>query len=185
MLLSMQQSCFLLVDVQQKLIPFIHNSEALIKNCHWLMRLSNVLEVPIVVSEQYPQGLGQTVALLKETAQQADALFLEKVAFSCASDEVCLQKIRELNKPHIVIAGIEAHVCVMQTAIQLQQIVDQQVFVVADAISSRDIENVQLARARMRDAGVEIVSREMVLFEWLRQAGTPLFKQVSQDFLRE
>ncbi len=181
MLLNAQHSCLLLIDVQEKLIPKIMEHEQLVANCRWLLQLAKRLNVPILGSEQYPKGLGHTVAELHELVP-TDA-WLEKVHFSCASDDGCLKRIDQLKRKQIVIAGIEAHVCVLQTAMELQAH-NKQVFVVVDAVSSRHALDKKTALKRMSAAGIQPVTKEMVFFEWVHQAGTPEFKKLSQEFLR-
>lgn len=181
MLLSRNNSCVLVIDVQEKLIPKILNHEQIVANCKWLLEIAKKLHVPALGSEQYPKGLGHTVAELRGFIP-SDA-WLEKLHFSCASDPDCLKRIEQLNRQQIVIVGIEAHVCVMQTAIELKN-KGKQVYVVADAVSSRNELDKQLALQRMHDAGIQIISKEMAVFEWLHQSGTPEFKQISQEFLR-
>nr|VFJ72325.1 MAG: Nicotinamidase-related amidase [Candidatus Kentron sp. FM]VFJ72701.1 MAG: Nicotinamidase-related amidase [Candidatus Kentron sp. FM]VFK19900.1 MAG: Nicotinamidase-related amidase [Candidatus Kentron sp. FM] len=181
MLINTHNSWLLIVDVQEKLIPAIHNKDAVIDHCAWLMKVSGVMGVPILVSEQYPKGLGPTVPELRKlTPKHA---FMEKVHFSCAAAPRCDARISALGRSQVVIAGIEAHVCVLQTALDLAAD-GKQVFVVADAISSRDPRDVELAMERMRSTGVVIVSREMVLFEWAHKSDTTQFKHLSSTFLR-
>lgn len=181
MLLEAQKSCLLLIDVQEKLTSKILRHEELITNCRWLLQVAHRLNVPILGSEQYPKGLGHTVSQLRELIPAY--AWMEKLHFSCASDKACLTKIDAANRSQIVIAGIEAHVCVMQTAIELQGN-GKQVYVVADAVSSRHELDLKMALQRMRAAGIQIVTKEMLLFEWLHQSGTAEFKQMSQEFLR-
>lgn len=182
MLLTLQQSCLLIVDVQEKLTPLILNHETVVENCHWLMRLAHELEVPIHLSEQYPEGLGRTVEPLLSEA--SDAVYSSKIFFSCASDSECLEKINNAGHQDIIIAGIETHVCIMQTAIELQAL-DKNVFVVVDAVSARHDIDHRYGLKRMKAAGVTLITHEMVFFEWLRQAGTPRFKQLSKEFLNK
>lgn len=181
MLLSKNDSCFLLIDVQKKLLPKILNHEQLLVNCRWLIEVAKRLEVPALVSEQYPKGLGSTVDPLRELVSTQQ--IMEKMYFSCVGNDQCWQRIAELNRQQIVIAGIETHVCVMQTAIELQSR-GRQVYAVVDAISSRTKLDSEIGLERMREAGVHLVTKEMVLFEWLRHAGTPLFKEMSNEFLK-
>jgi nicotinamidase-related amidase len=181
MLLKADQSCVLLVDVQEKLIPTIYEYQRLIANCQWLLSIAHELRIIRAASEQYPKGLGGTVAVLKEFVPNSHVM--TKTTFSCAADPACLESICALNKDHVVIAGIEAHVCVLQTAIGLTEN-GKKVFVVADAVSSRNPNDKELALARMRQSGIEIVSKEMVLFEWLGSSTHPRFKELSKKFLR-
>lgn len=181
MLLTKKDSCVLMIDVQEKLLPKIHHHKELLENCKWLLQIAKKLAIPILASEQYPKGLGHTVDELRSLIPQ-DA-WLQKLHFSCASDPDCLKRIEQVNRQQVVIIGIEAHVCVMQTAIELKN-KGKQVYVVADAVSSRKELDKELALQRMHDAGIQIISKEMPVFEWLHQSGTPEFKQISQEFLR-
>jgi nicotinamidase-related amidase len=146
-----------------------------------MMRLAQRLQVPVLVSEQYVKGLGATIKELKELAPAEN--FMEKVHFSCAADPTCMAKINLAEKNQVVLMGIESHVCVLQTAIGLLG-QGKQVFVVADAVGSRDPHDAELARARLRQLGIQVISKEMAFFEWVHQAGTPEFKQLSQEFLK-
>lgn len=180
MLLHANQSCVLLVDVQEKLISYVYEYQRLLENCQWVIHVAQALGVPVLASEQYPQGLGLTVPMLRELISDD---IMTKVHFSCAADTHCMTQIDQAEKEQIVIIGIEAHVCVLQTAIELQMR-DKQVYVIADAVSSRNPQDVKIALDRMQLLGIQIVSREMVFFEWVRQAGTPRFKELSKKFLR-
>nr|VFJ45488.1 MAG: Nicotinamidase-related amidase [Candidatus Kentron sp. DK] len=181
MLINTHNSWLLVIDVQEKLIPAIHNRESVIAHCAWLMKVSEIMGVPMLVSEQYPKGLGPTVSGLRELAPR-DA-FMEKVHFSCVASPECDARISALGRNQVIIAGIEAHVCVLQTALDLAAD-GKKVFVVAEAISSRDPRDVELAIGRMRSAGIAVVSREMVLFEWAYKSDTQQFKQLSSAFLK-
>ncbi len=181
MLLQKDKSCLLLIDVQEKLTPLIMHTEALVDSCQWLMRLSSELDVPLLVSEQYRQGLGQTIEPLREL--MPGKTDIDKVHFSCYRDQSFLKYWQTINREQAVIAGIETHVCVLQTALDLKSSgID--VFVVVDAVSSRDALDHQYGLERMRSEGVQLVTREMVFFEWVEQAGTPAFKALSQAFLQ-
>lgn len=181
MLLNAADSCLLLIDVQEKLTPHIHEHEKLITNCRWMIQVAQRLNIPTLVSEQYTKGLGPTVKELRDLVP--DTNFMEKVHFSCAADTECTIKINLLEKNQIVLIGIEAHVCVLQTAVGLHA-AGKQVFVVADAVSSSNPNDLKLALKRMRHLGIQIISKQMAFFEWVHKAGTPEFKQLSQDFLR-
>lgn len=181
MLINVDQSCLLLIDVQERLMSGIHESEQLTDNCRWMMKVAQLLNVPVMASEQYPRGLGHTVSALRELV--ADDQVKEKLSFSCADDSDCLSMINQQSREQVIIIGMEAHVCVLQTAMRLVE-EGKQVFVVADAISSRSPQDIELAIERMRAAGVHIVSREMVGFEWLRGSDAEQFKTFSMEFLK-
>lgn len=179
MLIEAEGSCLLGVDIQERLMAAVRDSARTIANCAWLIDVAQRLDVPVLLSEQYPKGLGHTVPELRRRVSEAMA----KTRFSCAADEGCRARIEDLGREQLIVMGAEAHVCVLQTALGLLE-AGKQVFVVADCIASRDPRNAELAIARMRAEGVRIVSREMVAFEWLYEAGTERFKSISREFLR-
>ncbi|OQW92470.1 MAG: hydrolase [Beggiatoa sp. IS2] len=180
MLIEPAHSCLLIIDVQEKLIKAISESQQVLENCAWLIQLAQTLNIPLLVSEQYPQGLGPTVLSLRPLFNPE--VLMEKVHFSCVAEEHCKARLESLQRRQVIIGGIESHVCVLQTAIDLLKM-GKEVFIVADAVSSRRLSDKELALARLRDVGIHIVSKEMVFFEWLHQAATPLFKQLSKQFL--
>lgn len=180
MLMDSGKSSLLVVDVQERLLPSINEGEAVLRNCIWLAGVARRLEVPIVVSEQYPTGLGATAPALLEAA---GAQVVEKVHFSCVADG-CLVGTAVEARRQVVVVGTEAHVCVMQTVLELRW-QGKEVFVVADAVGSRKPADRDAALARMRAHGVEIVTREMVAFEWLKRSANDLFREVNRDFIRD
>lgn len=173
MLISKEKSCLLVVDIQARLAPVMASEQAVIDNTALLLKAARSLDVPVLVSEQYPRGLGHTVDAVAEFVP--DGSVVEKMHFSCMSDGRFAERFRRTGRPMAVVAGIESHVCVLQTAEQLRD-AGAEVFVVADATSSRTPASHAAALARMRDAGIRIVTTEMVVFEWLEKAGTPEFK---------
>ncbi len=180
MLMDAEKSSLLVVDVQDKLLHHVHGWQALLENVIWLVQVARKMGVPVMATEQYPKGLGHTaIELAREFPEGAVA---DKVHFSCAAAQ-CMSKLPGGDRPQMVICGMESHVCVMQTAIELKES-GKEVFVVGDSVGSRSPSDKAFALERMRDHGIEIVSREMVAFEWLRKAGTPLFKEISLEFLR-
>lgn len=178
MLLVQENSCLVLVDVQEKLTPFVLDHEKLITQCDWMMRLAQQLSVPIVICEQYPSGLGPTVKPLCHFSSS-----FPKVHFSGWRDPGVQAHIKKLNKKQMILIGIEAHVCVLQTAIDLLD-ADYDVFVVRNAVSSRTEQDLHDGLKRIKQAGGQIVTAEMVFFEWIEKAGTPSFKALSKTFLR-
>jgi nicotinamidase-related amidase len=177
MLIEREKSCLLVVDVQERLAPAMAEREAAVRNCAILMKAAARLGVPVVVSEQYPQGLGPTIPELKALAP-AEA-FLAKTSFSCAGDPGLAARLRALGRKQIVIAGMEAHVCVLQSALGLAQ-AGYDCFVAADATASRAPANKEAALARLREDGVRVVTTEMAVFEWLGRAATDELREVSR-----
>lgn len=180
MLIDARNSCLLVVDVQEKLLPAIHDGTEVLDNACWLIDVARQIGVPVIASEQYPAGLGHSVEPLASRLRPGEVA--EKLHFSCLG-EPCLDGLPGFAQAQIVVAGIEAHVCVLQTVLDLRA-AGKHVFVVADAVGSRRPSDKALALERMRQAGVVIVSREMVVFEWLRVAGTDLFRSISKGYLR-
>ncbi len=181
MLIHPNKSCLLVIDIQEKLVPAVHEVDALIRNTRWLAEIAQILKVPVLTSEQYPQGLGHTVEALQDVLPAEN--IMEKTFFSCMSEPACNARINALRPSQVVITGMEAHVCVLQTALQLKQQA-REVYVVADAVSSRDPADKALALERMRQGGIYVVSREMVAFEWLQKSGTEAFRHISKHYLR-
>jgi isochorismate hydrolase len=170
-----------LIDVQEKLTPLVQKPDQLIERCHWIMRLAKELSVPTLVSEQYSKGLGHSVSPLHE--ENSHSKPIEKVYFSCWKEPHFKQTLEALKKQQIVLIGIETHVCVLQTALDLIQ-AGYQVFVVVDAVSSRHEIDYRYGLKRMKQDGAHLVTAEMVFFEWVEQAGTPEFKHLSQSYLK-
>lgn len=181
MLISPDRSCLLVIDIQEKLMKAIHDAETVIANSAWLIQIAARLGVPTLASEQYPQGLGHTLPSLR--ALLAEEAIMEKTSFSCFAEPRCRKRIDACGRDQFILIGAEAHVCVLQTALELLQH-GRIVYVVADCTSSRRLRDAELALDRLRAEGTRVVSREMVAFEWLQRAGTEQFRQISRDFLR-
>ena len=166
-----------IVDMQIKLASAmpVDAMQAALKNCAILAQTAQLLSVGSVLTEQYPQGLGETLPEIKQHLANNKAIV--KTAFSaCAEPKFNVQLHRD--KPQLIIAGMEAHICVLQTALHLMQ-AGKTVFVVEDAVLSRNAHNKANAIARMRDAGCVITNTESVVFEWLGNANHPAFKAIS------
>lgn len=161
----------LVVDVQEKLLPAMSESDLLLRNTFILVQAFLQFRRPVVFSEQYPEGLGATVPDLLSGVEQP--VVIEKTRFSA------LTAVSGFRSKTIVISGIEAHVCVRQTALDLLE-QGKSVVVVADAVASRDPEHKRLALDELRHRGALVVSAESLLFEWLDDSRHPLFKTISQ-----
>lgn len=197
MLLDAEESQLVLVDYQQRLMPSIHEGDRVVENAVRLARIAQLLQVPVWATEENPQGLGGTVEVLQPLVA---GRVLSKMEFDATS--VLLPRLKPAPRPQgggnarslpkhlqkaapppdtgresIVLAGCEAHVCLMQTALGLLE-EEVEVWVVTDACSSRSERNRDAAFDRLAGAGAELVTTEMVAFEWLRDAGHPRFKEV-------
>ena len=179
MLADAKKTTLLLVDMQERLLPAMTGGAEAQARCAILLKAAKALEVPVTLSEQYPKGLGHTVPMLKE--ETGNAPVFEKLSFSCWRDKALKDHMiahHEAGRPLVILAGIEAHVCVMQTAADLAA-AGFGVFAVADAMASRAPASHAMALDRMRDNGVAVVNTEMVVFELLGKAGTAEFKALS------
>ncbi len=179
MLMRAATSTLLIIDIQERLCPALHDAEALVDNSAWLLQVARRMDVPVLVTEQYPKGLGATVAALQPYLD--GAALVEKIRFSGADDALLAQPGGERHQ--FVVCGAEAHVCVLQTVLELLAR-GREVFVVEEAVTSRLPSNKALALERLRQAGAIIVSREMVAFEWLERAGTEQFRDISKAYIR-
>jgi nicotinamidase-related amidase len=177
MLLEREKSLVLLVDVQERLLPAMTNGGECAEICGILLRAAAELQVPTLATEQYRRGLGVLIEPLAGLVAAENRF--EKMEFSCYANARVREALSRANRRQIVLAGIEAHVCVLQTAEGLLA-ADFQVFVVADAVASRKVENRDLALRRLERSGAIIVSAEMALFEWLRTAETLEFRNISR-----
>ncbi len=176
MLIDAENSLLLVVDMQERLLPAVHDPQRLLRNVSILIRAARRLGIPIVATEQNPQGLGPTVAAVADLLPQDSTI--EKTSFSALDEPPFGERIAESGRSQILVCGSEAHVCVLQTVSDLQAVPGWQVFLVADATASRTVENHRLALDRLARGGAGIVSTEMTVFEWLRHSGRPEFRDL-------
>lgn len=177
MRIKVEDSVGLIIDFQEKLFPHISEYEQLARNTELLIGGLKILEVPIIVTEQYVKGLGPTIAPINMLLNENQSI--EKMSFSCCDEQLFMKKIGELKKKVIIIAGIEAHVCVLQTTIDLIE-KGYKVVVIEDCVSSRSLNNKNIAIKRMRQEGAIISSYESILFELTKVSGTDAFKAISK-----
>lgn len=177
MLIERAKSQLLVVDVQERLAPAIDNVSAVERQVGILLDAARELSVPVIVSEQYRKGLGATLPGLLARIPVAQPI--EKMEFSCFANRDLRAALTTDSHRSTIICGTEAHVCVLQTALGMRE-AGLAVYVVADAVGSRRPESRQVALDRMRAAGIDVVTTEMVLFEWLRTAEAAEFKAVSK-----
>jgi nicotinamidase-related amidase len=174
--LQVETCALVVIDIQQKLLPPIFNKEQLIRNSSLLIRLAKILGIPILLTTQYAKGLGETVP---EIAALAEVASIDKLEFSCFGKEDFCSAVKTLpgNRTTMLLCGMETHICVMQTALGA---LDHGyiVHVASDAVGSRAEWNWRIGLERMRDAGCVISSTEMMMYELLRQSGTPAFKEL-------
>lgn len=179
--MNKDNSLILIIDVQERLAPAMDSPREVINGCAQLIAVAKKLDVPFIITEQYPQGLGASMIDIRNAAGE-DVKYYSKLSFSCMKDNEIAEAIKKSGKKQIIIAGIETHICVTQTALDLKAH-GYDVFVVSNACSSRDpIQNV-LALQRLLRNDVDVVTSEMVIFEWLEKAGTAEFKEISKKYI--
>ncbi len=164
------------IDIQERLLPHIYESEKVLQNCLKLIEGLQILSVPIVLTQQYTKGLGATDPSIVSKFPEFN--YIEKISFSCFEEDAFREEITILGKQNIIICGIEAHVCVLQTCLDLLDGGFRPV-VAADCISSRKPDDKLIAIERMRQEGARITTMESILFELTRNAGNEIFKKIS------
>ena len=177
MRINRESSAGLVIDIQGKLFPHMDQNERLLNKCTTLIEGLKVLNVPLVITEQYPRGLGTTVDEIASLVTE-DPL-VEKITFSCCDEPAVLKTIPLQDRKTLIICGIEAHVCVLQTVVDFIS-AGYTAVVVEDCISSRSPEDKRVAVERMRTEGALITTCESILFELARVAGTEVFKAISR-----
>ena len=164
------------VDIQERLLPHIHEGDILLRNCLKLIEGLKILGIPVIITQQYTRGLGPTVPSIIQLFPEFS--YVEKISFSCCEEPAFKKEIDLLGKTDIIICGIESHVCVLQTCLDLLAIGKRPV-IVEDCVSSRKPNDKHIAIERMRQEGARITTMESLLFELVRVAGNEIFKSIS------
>jgi len=173
-LILKEGAVLLVIDVQEKLFPHMAEKERLVKSIEKLISFAEIMKIPVLLTEQYPKGLGHTIPEVKKLVPHIQPI--EKVEFNCLGSEKFKESLTQLKAKTLIITGIEAHICVSQTAIEgLSN--GYRVCVIGDAVSSRSLEDKAISLERMRQCGVTIASTEMIIYELLKKAATPEFKK--------
>lgn len=177
MKIKAEKSIFVQVDIQEKLFPHIQNNQELEKNLQILIKGLKLHEVPIIVNEQYKKGIGETISSLHELTK--DYPHFEKTTFSCCGNENGLNAIKNSGRDTVILAGIETHVCVLQTALDL---LDEgfKVVLVTDCVNSRKQNDKEIAIQRLIQSGAIMTTYESLLFELTIDAKHPVFKEISK-----
>lgn len=176
MKINRDEAVLVLVDYQERLMPAMADKEALEENVVKLAKGCGILGLPILVTQQYTRGLGETVAPIKEALENFDPI--EKTTFSCYGEPAFVEALEKTGRKTVILAGIETHVCVLQTALDLVE-AGYQVFLPADCVSSRKLSDKNYGEVRMGSCGVTLTSCESVLFELLKDAKHENFKAIS------
>lgn len=177
MRITKENTVGLIIDIQERLFPVMQEQITLLKNCKILTQGLQVLNIPLLTTQQYTKGLGETLPEIK--ASIVDFEFIEKRDFSCYDEPAVKDKLKEFKAKNIIICGIESHVCVLQTAVDLKE-AGLNPIVVMDCVSSRTQENIELTKERFRVEGIMMTSYESILFELTRSAGAPEFRAISK-----
>lgn len=175
-ILNIEDSVVMIIDVQEKLLNAVFNKASLEKKATTLANTAKILEIPVIVTEQYPKGLGATVETLREVLPE-NTQYFEKTAFSALENNDVLEALKNSGKKQVVIFGIETHICVSQTTNALIQ-EGFEVSVIRDACGSRSELEYLAGLDRMKDNGAHVLTTEIALFEWLKGAKHPKFKEV-------
>jgi nicotinamidase-related amidase len=175
--LNSAPAVLVVVDIQTKLLPVVHNYPLVLDNLRKIILGVQVLKIPILLTEQYPRGLGTTVEEIQSLLTEYRPIV--KQTFSCWQDSIFQEALRRQKKRQVLICGIESHICVYQTSLDLVEN-GFDVFLLTDAVSSRTIENRSLALNNLEKAGIQLTSVEMALFEMLKDSSDPAFKQISR-----
>lgn len=173
--LDRENTVLIIIDFQEKLSSKMKYSREVLGNIKTLVETCKVLNIPVIVTEQYPRGIGPTEKELTEILTEYK--HITKMSFSCYGEKAFVQELENLKKKSLIIVGIEAHVCVLQTALDCIK-AGYYVHVLRDCVSSRAKSNWEIGLKLMRDAGVVISSTEIVVFELLKESGTKEFKKI-------
>ena len=175
--LSRERAMLLVIDMQTGLLPYIKDHEQVVAAAAALLETAAILDLPVMATVQYVKGLGPTHERLAQLCAQQGVEFLEKAAFSACRDERCRARGGQIGRDQVIVTGIEAHVCVQQTVLDLLSL-RVQPYVCADAVSSRRSGDLEASLGRMRQAGAIITTTEAVLFELCELSGTAQFKKL-------
>ena len=183
LLCNVENSCLMIVDIQEKLSVVMTEKviNRLKSNADVLLTAADRLNVPVIVTMQYPKGLGDVENFVKDKLNEKSKCF-EKTSFSCLGAEGLPEHLEKLNKKQIIMIGLESHICVLQSAIELTE-KGYDVFVVSDAIASRKLTSYETSLTRLEQANIWLLNTESVLFEWLSNASHPEFKSLSKLIL--
>jgi nicotinamidase-related amidase len=176
-MLEIQDCCLVVIDIQGKLAQLMIGKDALFKNIQILIQAARILEIPILWCQQVPEALGPTVPEIAELLAGSEPI--DKASFSCCGQEQFNAQLNTLGKEQVLLCGIETHVCIYQTAMDLME-GGLDVTVIADAVSSRTERNQHIALSRLAAEGAHVSSTEMALFELLKTAKHPHFKEIAK-----
>ena len=176
------ECCLLIVDIQEKLLPSVFNKKQIVKTTLILLDIALNLEIPIIISEQYPKGLGETINVVKAGLPKKIHK-IEKTTFSCLGSKIFEKKLKFLKRKQILLVGIETHICILQSALDLKAR-GYEIFLVENGIGSRKVDDHELGVKRMLNSGVNLTNIEMTIFELVRDSKHELFKYFSKKYIK-
>ena len=182
-LIDAGNSFLFIIDIQDKLIKHIENKNDVVNSAIAAIDIFKNLKLPVLCSEQYPQGLGKTISQIDVLIEELKVKKIFKTSFSCYSSEENIEIINSFKKKQVIIIGIETHICVLQTAIDLKKN-GYDVFVLTDGVGSRNKTDSKLGIKRLSSAGVSLINLEMMIFELTRDSRHDMFKYLSKKFIK-
>tara|TARA_B100000035_G_scaffold214852_1_gene184106 strand:+ start:14105 stop:14656 length:552 start_codon:yes stop_codon:yes gene_type:complete len=183
MKLNTDNCCLLIIDLQEKLLPHIFNKEKIKYHSNRLVELFSELNIPIIYSEQYPNGLGSTINSLKKKLIDNNSKKIEKTTFSVFENDDFRKFFTKINKRQVIILGIESHICVLQTTIDLLEN-NVKVYIVDECVGSRKLGDSNMGINRMLNNGASLINFEMIFFELIRDSKNQFFKKLSKKFIK-
>ena len=174
-MINIEDTVFLFIDIQEKLVNMLKNKDEIVENNEILVKTASVLKLPVIATEQYPKGLGKTVFSIQKYLKSENVF--EKTSFSAVANPQLIAKLSDYNPKNIVITGIESHICVYQTALELLNN-GYNVYIVKNAVSSRNSKDYKTALQLLRDFGARLTCVETVVFELLKSSKHPNFKEI-------
>ena len=183
MKIQVEACCLLIIDIQEKLVPLIHNSDLIVQSTLNLIDIASNLNIPIILTEQYPKGLGNTKKIIRDSLLGKDFFKIEKTSFSCFESDSFKKLFNSLRKKQVIVAGIESHICVMQTVLDLKA-KGFEIFLVEEGIGSRKESDHRLGLNRMLEPKVCLTNIEMLIFELVRNSKHTLFKYFSKKYIQ-
>lgn len=176
-MLELNNSVLVIIDIQEKLVKAAYNGDIISQKAAKIAKAAKILSIPTIITEQYPKGLGETVDIIKANSNCNN--YIEKSSFSALDEPKIKQELENLNRKQIILCGIEGHICVLQTAIDLIK-QGYEVHILKDCTSSRNEYELNTAFELILQYGIKLSCLEIVLFEWLKSAKHPNFKEVQQ-----
>lgn len=174
-MLDINNSILLIIDIQEKLVKAAYNGEDIVKNTSKISKACEILSIPTIITEQYPKGLGSTIESIKNN----NSVIIEKTTFSALKEPKFAQELKNFGRKQVILCGIEAHICVLQTAIELLK-AGYEVYILQDCVSSRHSKELNIGIELLKQHGIKVTCTEIVIFQWLKSSKHPNFKEIQK-----